>query len=110
MDNHAIVMANGTGEIEGWSHGAEKLFGYTAAEALGKTLDLIVPEDFREQHWNGFRHADGRRRLQAGRRVPRRFPVKCRDGTVTVFPGAFMLVRNAQKQVIGAMVVFGPRV
>jgi PAS domain S-box-containing protein len=108
MDNHAIVMANGAGEIQGWSRGAEKLFGHTAAEALGKTLDLIVPEDFREQHWNGFRHA-----MDAGSAnldgQSTEIPVKCRDGTVTVFPGAFMLLRNAQKQVIGAMVIFGPQ-
>jgi PAS domain S-box-containing protein len=108
MENHAIVMADRAGTIQGWNRGAEALFGHVATEAIGQTLDLIVPETFREQHWIGFRHA-----MEAGSAKldgqSTEIPVKCRDGTMTVFPGAFYLVRDAQKIVIGAMVVFGPR-
>lgn len=53
----AIIFADCGGVIRLWNHGAETLFGYTAEEAVGHTLDLIVPEPFRETHWTGFHRA-----------------------------------------------------
>ena len=53
----AIIFADGDGVIRLWNHGAETLFDYTAEEAIGNTLDLIVPESFRAAHWVGFRRA-----------------------------------------------------
>lgn len=38
-----------------WNPAAERLFGFTEAEALGASLDLIVPERWRERHWGGFK-------------------------------------------------------
>ena len=107
MDDHALVGADATGTIRVWSQGAEKLFGHSAADAIGQTLDLIVPETYRDQHWQGFRRAmeTGSAKLDG---QSTKIPVKCGDGAVTVFPGAFMLLRDAQKKVIGAMVIFGP--
>jgi PAS domain S-box-containing protein len=51
----AIVFADPDGIILLWNSGAEAIFGYSAAEALGQTLDLIVPEKLRERHWEGYR-------------------------------------------------------
>ncbi len=51
----AVVVADTEGVIRLWNAGAEAIFGYTPAEALGQTLDLIVPERFRERHWDGYR-------------------------------------------------------
>ena len=50
-----IIYADGEGKIRLWNGGAERIFGYTESEALGSTLDLIVPERFRERHWEGYR-------------------------------------------------------
>ena len=50
----AIVAADREGVIRFWNPGAERLFGYTAAEALGHSLDLIVPERLRARHWDGY--------------------------------------------------------
>ena len=50
----AIVAANTEGLIRFWNPGAERLFGYTADEALGRSLDLIVPERLRARHWQGY--------------------------------------------------------
>jgi PAS domain S-box-containing protein len=50
----AVIFADGAGVIRLWSPGAEALFGYSAAEAVGHTLDLIVPEPLRAAHWAGF--------------------------------------------------------
>ena len=51
----AIIFADRDGVIRLWNAGAQALFGYRPEEAVGKTLDLIVPERLRERHWQGFR-------------------------------------------------------
>jgi PAS domain S-box-containing protein len=51
----AIIFADREGIIRLWNFGAEAIFGYSAEEALGQTLDLIVPEKLREKHWEGYR-------------------------------------------------------
>jgi PAS domain S-box-containing protein len=51
----AIIFADAEGIIRLWNSGAEAIFGFSAEEAMGKTLDLIVPEKMRERHWKGYR-------------------------------------------------------
>jgi PAS domain S-box-containing protein len=50
----AILFADREGKIRFWNHGAETMFGYGAEEALGQSLDLIVPEKQRPRHWEGW--------------------------------------------------------
>jgi PAS domain S-box-containing protein len=50
----AIVYADAEGLIAFWNKGAERVFGFSQAEAVGKTLDLIIPENLRRRHWEGF--------------------------------------------------------
>ena len=71
METHALVMVDAAGVIRVWSPGAETLFGYDEASAVGQTLDLIVPEGYRERHWVGFRSAasSGRRSRSPPRRT-----------------------------------------
>ena len=52
----AIVATDREGHIIFWNPGAERIFGFTAAEAGGQSLDLIIPENLRARHWSGFRH------------------------------------------------------
>jgi len=51
----AIIAAKPDGTIILWNPAAARIFGFTAEEALGHSLDLIIPERFRERHWQGFR-------------------------------------------------------
>ena len=51
----AIIFADQEGKIRIWNSGAEVIFGYSAEEALGQSLDLIVPEKLRQRHWEGYR-------------------------------------------------------
>jgi len=51
----AIVFADRDGIIRLWNSGAEAMFGYRADEAVGRTLDLIIPERLRARHWEGYR-------------------------------------------------------
>ncbi|MDM0002952.1 PAS domain S-box protein [Variovorax sp. J22P240] len=50
----AIIYANKAGVIERWNAAAVAMFGYTASEALGQHLDLVIPEHLRNAHWRGF--------------------------------------------------------
>jgi PAS domain S-box-containing protein len=51
----AIVIADASGAITYWNPAAERLFGFAPSEALGNSLDFIIPERFRERHWAGYR-------------------------------------------------------
>jgi PAS domain S-box-containing protein len=50
----AVIFADRDGKIKFWSRSAERVFGFAAAEALGQSLDLIVPERQRARHWEGY--------------------------------------------------------
>lgn len=50
----AVVVSDPHGIITLWNGGAERVFGYPAAEAVGQSLDLIVPEKQRPRHWAGY--------------------------------------------------------
>ena len=51
----AIVAADREGKIVFWNPGATRIFGYTNAEVLGRSLDVIIPERLRQRHWDGYR-------------------------------------------------------
>ncbi|WP_434621538.1 PAS domain-containing protein [Azospirillum sp. B2RO_4] len=50
----AIVYSDREGLIRFWNAGAERVFGFTAEEALGQSLDIIIPERQRQRHWDGY--------------------------------------------------------
>jgi PAS domain S-box-containing protein len=51
----AVVIADADGAILFWNDAAERIFGWSADEAIGQSLDLIIPERQRERHWAGYR-------------------------------------------------------
>jgi PAS domain S-box-containing protein len=50
----AVIYADAEGLIRFWNKGAERIFGFDAAEVLGRSLDIIVPESLRGRHWDGY--------------------------------------------------------
>ena len=50
----AVIFADRDGIIRLWNRAAEGIFGYTEEEAIGQSLDLIIPERQRELHWKGY--------------------------------------------------------
>lgn len=54
LSSDAIMFSDREGIIRLWNSGAEKMFGFTAAEAIGQSLDLIIPENLRGRHWDGY--------------------------------------------------------
>ena len=49
-----VVISDASGKIVFWNQAAERIFGYSASVAMGKSLDMITPERFRERHWEGY--------------------------------------------------------
>jgi PAS domain S-box-containing protein len=50
----SVIVADREGRITTWNRASEALFGFSAAEAMGRSLDLIIPERLRKAHWEGF--------------------------------------------------------
>jgi PAS domain S-box-containing protein len=53
----ALIFADLEGVIRPWNPGAESVFGFTSAESIGQSLNLIIPERLRKAHWEGFQRA-----------------------------------------------------
>jgi PAS domain S-box-containing protein len=51
----AIIATDRTGIINCWNPGAVRIFGFAADEAIGRSLDLIIPDNLRARHWTGFK-------------------------------------------------------
>jgi PAS domain S-box-containing protein len=91
--DHAVVVADADGAIRFWNPAAEAMFGWPAADALGRSLDLIVPEKLRDRHWDGYRRVMATGETEyAGRTLA--VPALRADGsrisiefTVTLLPG-----------------------
>ena len=98
----AVIFADREGVIREWNAAAERVFGHTGAEAIGQSLDLIVPERFREAHWRGFDAAlaagDTKYRGQA---LPTRSTRK--DGSDIYVELTFAIVKDVEGTVIGAL-------
>ena len=50
----AVIASDAKGAITLWNPAAERMFGHTEAEALGQSLDIIIPERLRGRHWEGY--------------------------------------------------------
>lgn len=77
----AVIVCNRDGVICLWSAGAERIFGFTAEEARGQSLDIIIPERLQARHWDGFHKmmASGRSRYPQGHLLSA--PGRRKDGT-----------------------------
>jgi PAS domain S-box-containing protein len=100
----AVVYSDRDGVIRYWNRAAAAVFGHRAEEALGQSLDLIIPEDLRAAHWRAFDAAinAGRTRL-AGR--PTLTRAVHRAGGKLYVEMSFALVVDAANNVIGSSAV-----
>jgi PAS domain S-box-containing protein len=65
----AIIFADREGLIRIWNEGAELVFGFPAGEVLGKSLDVIIPEELRKKHWESYGKAIAAGKTKLGSRV-----------------------------------------
>jgi PAS domain S-box-containing protein len=100
----AIIFADRNGIIRLWNRGAEIVFGYAAAEAVGTSLDLIVPERFRKAHNEGFRKAiESGMTRNDGRVLTTRAQNKF--GSRLYVDVSFRLVKDESGAVLGAVAI-----
>lgn len=97
----AILMADREGIIRFWNPGAARIFGFTTDEALGRSLDLIIPERLRKRHWDGYDHviATGVTRYGAGDLLA--VPAIAKDGRQISVEFTIVLLRDPDQQLIG---------
>jgi PAS domain S-box-containing protein len=101
----AIIAADADGSIVFWNPAAERMFGYTENEALGQSLDLIIPERFRHRHWEGYRQVMQTGQTRYGTEVLR-VPAVHKDGrTLSIaFTVALLYAPDKQTRVIVAII------
>lgn len=100
----ALIFCDLDGIIRVWNAGAEKVFGFAAAEALGQSLDLIIPERMRQAHWDGFHAAVARGGVKPGRTsmITRSLH---KSGEFIYVDMSFEMVKDEQGRMLGSMAV-----
>jgi len=100
----AVIHADRQGLIALWNPAAETMFGFSTAEAIGQSLDIIIPERLREAHWRGFHAAiaSGRTRLNGRPTVTRALH---KSGATLYVEMSFAMVCATSGEVIGSVAV-----
>jgi PAS domain S-box-containing protein len=100
----AIIFADREGMIQFWNGGAEAMFGYPAAEAIGQTLDLIVPERQRKPHWEGYHKVMATGITKYGRELLA-VPALTKDGRRISIEFSIVLLRAPTGELLGAAAI-----
>jgi PAS domain S-box-containing protein len=101
----AVICADRSGAIVRWNRASTALFGYSAEEALGQSVDLIIPEHLRAPHWSGFdaAMAKGATKLEGRPTLTRALH---KSGRRLYVEMSFAIVKgDAEGEVIGAVAV-----
>jgi PAS domain S-box-containing protein len=100
----AIIFADRDGIIRLWNRAAEGIFGYTESEAVGRSLDLIIPERQRELHWKGYGKAmlDGVTKYGS---ETLSVPAVTKDGERISIEFTIALLRDGEGKVLGPAAV-----
>jgi len=101
----AVLVSDREGVIRYWNAGAEAIFGWTRAEAVGQSMDLIIPERLRVRHWSGWDHVMGTGVTRYGKELLA-VPAARKDGTPLSVEFTIQLVRDASGAIVsvGAIV------
>ncbi|MFH1553910.1 MAG: PAS domain S-box protein [Pseudomonadota bacterium] len=97
----AVVARDRNGRIVFWNPGAERIFGFSTEEAVGQSLDIIIPEPFRARHWDGYHQtvASGESRYGAGDLLA--VPGLCKDGRKISIEFTIVLLKGTSGRVEG---------
>ena len=95
----AVIISDRDENILFWNASAERIFGFTPDEALGKTLSIITPERFRERHSKGYFHTIQTGQTKYGHTVLR-VPAVHKDGRSISIAFSVSMLFDEQKQAI----------
>ena len=102
--SEAVIFADRQGVVRLWNRGAETMFGYSADEALGQSLDLIIPERFRARHWDGYHQVMATGVTSYGERLLA-VPAMRKDGQRISIEFSIALLKDERGEVAGAVAV-----
>jgi len=97
----AIIAADVNGIICFWNPGAERIFGYLRGDAIGRSLDLIVPERLRQRHWEGYRATIATAKSRYGEGEVLSVPALHKDGTTVSVEFTIIPLKNESGAMIG---------
>jgi PAS domain S-box-containing protein len=100
----AVIFADRQGVVRLWNRGAETMFGYAASEALGRSLDLIIPERFRARHWEGYHQVMATGVTRYGQRLLA-VPAMRKDGRRISIEFSIALLKDERGEVAGALAI-----
>jgi PAS domain S-box-containing protein len=100
----AVVVSDRNGIIVFWNTAAETMFGHSAAEATGQSLDVIIPERFRARHWAGYRAVMSSGVTRYGRELLA-VPAMRKDGRRISLEFSIVLLRDDRGEVAGAAAI-----
>ena len=100
----AVIYADREGAVRIWNQAAETIFGYAAAEVIGKSLELIIPERFRAAHWAGFLKAVETGSTRYGDRVLTTRSMH-KDGSKLYLDLSFGLIKDRNGVVAGVVAI-----
>lgn len=100
----SLIFSDREGIIRIWNPASETIFGYTAEEAIGQSLDIIIPETMRQAHWNGYHQAiaNGATRHKGGSMITRSLQ---KSGERLYIDVSFAIVKNQAGEVTGSAAI-----
>lgn len=100
----AIVVCDANGAITFWNPAARRLFGFAEKEALGQSLDLIIPERLRQRHWDGYNKTMRTGQTRYGNEVLR-VPALHKDGHTLSIAFTVAMLFSAEKTVTAIIAI-----
>jgi PAS domain S-box-containing protein len=98
----AMVFADTAGIIRLWNPAAQRIFGFSESVAVGASMNIIIPERFREAHWRGYRRAIVERTTKYQGQLLSTRSVRS-DGTLIYVELSFAIIRNPKSEVMGVL-------
>jgi PAS domain S-box-containing protein len=100
----AVIVADANEKIVLWNPAATRIFGYTEQEALGKTLDLIVPERQRQRHSEGYSKSMETGTTRYGTSLLK-VPAKHKDGNTLSIAFTVGMLFDSEKKANGVVAI-----
>ncbi len=97
----AIIFGDREGRIRLWNRGAEEMFGWSAAEVQGQSMDMIIPEKHRARHWEGYKRVMETGETKYGKALLA-VPALTKDGRRISIEFNISLLRTPSGEILGA--------
>ena len=101
----AIIATDRSGVISFWNPGADRIFGFSAEEAIGRSLDLIIPDNLQARHWAGFNRVMETGESHYGHGDLLSVPALTRSGRRISVEFTIMMLKDEKNQPTGTVAI-----